>query len=435
MLSKEDNDLVTQTDAGTPCGELMRRYWHPVALAREIPPGSPPKPVRLLGEDLVLFRTKKGEPGLMDLHCPHRGTDLSYGRIEDDGLRCLYHGWKMGLDGRCLDQPGEPKGSNFKDKVRHAAYPCREAGGLIMTYMGKGPPPPLPNFPIFSAPPSHVWSSKLFHECNYLQGTEGEVDSQHLSYLHRMASPNKAQNEAMELTDFLVAVDEAPTIEFEPTSYGIRLFATRLMGDGNKYVRVTNFVMPYTGCFDGGPLIDPRKANKRDNLGYWMHWHVPIDDTHHWKYIVAHCYDQPIDPEFQARMIESETTPDFDHKRNKSNRYLQDRAEMDRLTFLGMGYNFEVHDRFATESQRPISHRWKEHLGASDRGVTAMRKLMLQAIRDNQEGKNPVMTDPGVDHLADLVVVSETVPECHDKAKIWRDFLAARRAKVPAGAK
>jgi hypothetical protein len=193
--------------------------------------------------------------------------------------------------------------------------------------------------------------------------------------------------------------------------------------------------MPYTGCFDGGPLIDPRKANKRDNLGYWMHWHVPIDDTHHWKYIVAHCYDQPIDAEFQARTIESETTPDFDHKRNKSNRYLQDRAEMDRLTFLGMGYNFEVHDRFATESQRPISHRWKEHLGASDRGVTAMRKLMLQAIRDNQEGRDPVMTAPGVDHLADLVVVSETVPESHDKANIWRDFLAQRRAKVPAGAK
>ena len=226
MLSKEDNDLITQTGPGTPCGELMRRYWHPVALAREIPLGGAPKPVRLLGEDLVLFRTKQGEPGLMDLHCPHRGTDLSYGRVEDDGLRCLYHGWKMGLDGRCLDQPGEPKGSNFKNKVRHVAYPCREAGGLIMTYMGPGEAPPLPKLPIFEAPASHVWSSKLFHECNYLQGTEGEVDSQHLSYLHRMASPDKAPDQVQQETDFLLAVDESPDIDFEQTQYGLRLFAT-----------------------------------------------------------------------------------------------------------------------------------------------------------------------------------------------------------------
>ena len=437
MLSKEDNDLITQTGPGTPCGELMRRYWHPVALAREIPLGGAPKPVRLLGEDLVLFRTKRGEPGLMDLHCPHRGTDLSYGRVEDDGLRCLYHGWKMGLDGHCLDQPGEPKGSNFKNKVRHVAYPCREAGGLIMTYMGPGEAPPLPKLPIFEAAASHVWSSKLFHECNYLQGTEGEVDSQHLSYLHRMASPDKAPDQVQQETDFLLAVDESPDIDFEPTQYGLRLFATRLLGDGRKYVRITNFIMPYTGAFDGAPLFDPRRVGKKDNLGYWMHWHVPIDDTHHWKYIVAHCHDTPLEPEFLHRIIETDVTPEFDHVRNKSNRYLQNREEMDRLTFLGMGYNFEVHDRFATESQHPISDRTREHLGAADRGVTAMRRLMLQAIKDVQAGRAPVMTtaDPAANSLEGMVVVSETVPVATDNRAIWRDFLAQRMGRNSVAAK
>jgi phthalate 4,5-dioxygenase len=435
MLSREDNELITRIGPGTPAGKLFRRYWHPVALSRELPPGAAPLPVRLLGENLVLFRAKNGAVGLMDLHCPHRGTDLSYGRIEDDGLRCLYHGWKMGLDGRCLDQPGEPKGSNFKDKVRHVAYPCREAGGLIMTYMGPGEPPPLPRFPIFEAPAGHVWVSKLFHHCNYLQGTEGETDSQHLSYLHRMVFPGQELDETS--SNFMFAADEAPEIEFEETTFGLRLFATRHIAGKRKYVRVTNFVMPYTGAFDGGPLHDPQIVEPKPNAGYWMHWHVPIDDERHWKYIVAHSYDAPIDPDFQSRMIEAEFTPEFASKRNAANRYQQDRAEMERRTFLGMGYNFEVHDLFATESQRPISDRTREHLGASDRGVTAMRKLILQAIRDHEADKPLALlaTEGGADPVADLVVVSETVPESVDKHEIWRAFRDRIRGRVQATAK
>jgi phenylpropionate dioxygenase-like ring-hydroxylating dioxygenase large terminal subunit len=435
MLSREDNELITRTGPDTPGGRLFRHYWHPVALSRELPLKAPPKPVRLLGEDLVLFRTKLGVAGLMDLHCPHRGTDLSYGRVEDDGLRCLYHGWKMGLDGRCLDQPGEPKGSNFKNKVRHVAYPCREAGGLIFAYMGEGEPPPLPKLPMFDAADGHVWSSKMFHECNYLQGVEGEVDSQHLSYLHRMITPGSAPDEYQKGTDWLLAADEAPDLEFEQTGYGMRLFATRRLGDGRKYVRVTNFIMPYTGAFDGGPLLDPRTTNMTENMGYWMHWHVPIDDTHHWKYIIAHCYDSKIDPEYQYRMIESEMTPEFTSTRNKANRYLQNRDEMERTTFLGMGFNFQNHDRFATESQRPISDRTKEHLGASDRNVTAMRRLILQAIKDADAGRAPLgSTRADADPLDGMVVVSKTVPLDHDNKRIWSDFLAERRA-APAAAK
>src|SRR5436190_24210701 len=146
MQVQELNALLTQTGPGTPCGELMRRYWQPVALAEELPPSGAPVPVRLLSEDLVLFRDEAGRTGLLGLHCPHRGADLSYGRLEDGGLRCLYHGWLFNRLGRCLEQPGEPAGSTFHTRIQHTAYPCLEAGGMILTYTGPGEPPPLPNY-------------------------------------------------------------------------------------------------------------------------------------------------------------------------------------------------------------------------------------------------------------------------------------------------
>ncbi len=146
MLSRHDNDLVTRVGPGTPAGEFMRRYWQPVALADELPSGGRPLAVRLLGEDLALFRDDRNRIGLLGIHCAHRGADLSYGRIENGGLRCLYHGWLYDTNGRCLEQPGEPEGSRFQDKIRQKSFPCREVGGLILTYMGLGQPPPIPPF-------------------------------------------------------------------------------------------------------------------------------------------------------------------------------------------------------------------------------------------------------------------------------------------------
>lgn len=135
-MSQTEYQLLTQTDAGTPCGELMRRYWQPAALSRDLPPGGAPLPVRLLGEDLVLFRDEEGRPGLLGLHCAHRGADLSYGRVEDGGLRCIYHGWLYDIKGHCLDQPGEPGGGEHRDSIQQTAYPCQESGGVIFAYIG-----------------------------------------------------------------------------------------------------------------------------------------------------------------------------------------------------------------------------------------------------------------------------------------------------------
>src|SRR5262250_3518433 len=183
MIASDENNLLTQIGPGTPCGGLLRRYWQPVALAEELPEGGAPLKVKILSEELVLFRDDQGRPGLLGLHCSHRGTDLSYGRIEDGGLRCLYHGWLYDVAGRCLEQPGEPGGGEHRDAIRHLAYPCQEAAGVIFTYMGPRKPPLFPNYDFIRASSDHVCVEKIFHECNYLQANEGNIDPVHLSFL------------------------------------------------------------------------------------------------------------------------------------------------------------------------------------------------------------------------------------------------------------
>src|SRR5437867_10018911 len=188
VQSNDDFDLLTLTGPGTPCGDLMRRYWQPAALSEELPVGGAPLPTRLLGEDLVLFRDDEGQPGLLGIHCAHRGADLSYGRLEVGGLRCIYHGWLYDREGHCLEQPGEPAGSTFHEKIRHPAYPCQEAAGIIFAYLGPGEPPLLPAYEFLQATLDRALPTKRLHECNYLQGNEGSIDPSHQSFLHRLSS-------------------------------------------------------------------------------------------------------------------------------------------------------------------------------------------------------------------------------------------------------
>src|SRR6266540_1394678 len=183
-MLQEENELLTRTGPGTPCGELMRRYWQPAALSEELPAGGASLPARLFSEDLVLFRDEAGRPGLLGLHCSHRGADLSYGRVEDGGLRCIYHGWLYDVHGRCLEQPGEPAGSTFHERIRHPAYPCIEKSDVIWAYLGPGDPPLMPNYHFLTVPDDNAFAIKLFHGCNYLQGNEGNIDLLHLSFLH-----------------------------------------------------------------------------------------------------------------------------------------------------------------------------------------------------------------------------------------------------------
>lgn len=408
MLTREQNDLLTLTGPGTPGGALMRAHWQPAGLSEEIPPGSPPKPLRLFAEDLAFFRDENGAPALVGQRCPHRGADLSYGRIEDGGLRCLYHGWVIAGNGRCIEQPGEPANSTFKDRVRHTAYPCREVNGIVWTFMGAGEPPPFPRFPFALAPPENVWATKLLNECNYLQGNEGNVDPQHLSFLHRFYDPREQFRDSR----VVMIHDPAPDLIVEETSFGIRAYGVRNASDEQVYVRISNFVMPNGSAFDGVPLEDPAVAKPVPNAGYQSHWHVPIDDTSHYKYVIVHRYSAPVDRAYLDRCIKGEVDERYSRPRRMANRYLQDREEMKTGTFAGFGPNFQDQDRFAIETQGPIFDRSTERLGATDAPVIAMRRQMLRAVADLQAGTLPrVMDTRENDPVADLIVRSIRLPK------------------------
>ena len=395
---------------------LLRHYWQPVGLSEEMPPNAAPKPMRVLGEDLVLFRDDEGKLGLLGLSCPHRRCDLSYGRIESGGLRCIYHGWLFHRDGRCLEQPGEGFDSTFKDKVRNMAYTCHEANGLIWAYMGEGVPPPIPQFPFMSAPAERVWVTKVWNECNYLQGNEGNVDPQHLSFLHRMFLPHELIGESR----IMYAIDVAPRLLVEETDFGVRTYAVRDTKENSSYVRISNVIMPNGSAFDGIPIHDPTLRQPTPNVGYQAHWHVPVDDTHHWKFVIVHCYDEPLDIAYIDRMIKDGLDENYHGKRNAANRYLQNRTEMNTFAYAGLGLNFQDHDRMAIESLGPILDRSQERLGNTDRAVIVLRQQMLQAIDDIQHGREPLMnTRDGSNPVADLVVCSAKIPKDRPISRFW----------------
>lgn len=396
-MSTHEVDVLTQTDSGTPCGELMRRYWQPAALTEELPPGGAPVSVRLLGEDLVAFRDDQGRPGLLGLHCSHRGADLSYGRVEDGGLRCIYHGWLYDIHGKCLDQPGEPGGGEHRGSIRHPAYPCVEKAGVVFAYLGPGQPPLLPNYEFLSVPPDHVYSTKLFNDSNYLQGNEGNIDPVHLSFLHRKIN-------AGDLTER----DLAPKIEVEITDFGVRIYTLRKAEADKSYLRVSNFIYPNLSSFPGGV----------GRNGYSVNWHVAIDDTHHWKYTFTFDRDKPLDKEV-TRRGRSDMTPDYKPLRNKSNRYLQDRESMTDKSYTGIGFVFQAHDLCVVEGAGAIEDRTKEHLTSSDMAIVAARKLLLKAIQDVKEGRDAphVVRDSKKNKFSHIITRGDVIPNSTDFKK------------------
>lgn len=408
MLTKGENELLTRVGPGAPMGELLRRYWQPIALSQESPPGGRPIPLKILGEDLVLFRAEQGRPGLLGLHCSHRGADLSYGRVEDGGLRCIYHGWLYDIHGRCLDQPGELGGGEHKESIRHSAYPCKEKAGLIFVYMGPGEPPLLPAYEALDAPESHRFIRKFFQECNYLQGNEGNIDPVHLSFLHRQFQVDYDRRRGLGVkgsevsADALYTRDLSPRMEVELADFGARIFTIRKIGADKSYLRVSNFIIPNLCAVPGETGGD----------GYNINWHVPIDDTHHWKYMFTFSRKGPLDKKTMRERNNAEITPDYRLIRNLGNRYLQDREEMKSRTFNGMGGFFPVHDAFATESQGLIQDRTQEHLASTDMPIVAARKLLLKAIQDLQAGKGAphVVRDAERNRFPHLQVISQVLP-------------------------
>ncbi len=419
MLSPEENKLLTQTNSGTPMGALMRRYWIPALLSEEIPtPDGPPVRVRMLGEELVAFRDSSGRIGLLAERCAHRGTSLFYGRNEECGLRCIYHGWKYDVEGNVLETPAEPGDSDFRKKLHHTAYPTHEAGGVIYAYLGPRDKMPLfPNYEWTQVPLKQTYVTKCLMECNYLQGLEGECDSSHLSFLHRAVDNSRNQP--------LYKTDTAPFYETEETDFGLRLIATRKAADNQNYVRFSAFVMPVYGCVPAG-----RPTNELD--GYEIHTYVPADETHTWRYDIGFRRARGVSEDEVHRR--KQIGPDYLRIRNARNNYLQDRQMQKTVNFTGIE-DFLNHDACATESMGPIFDRSKEHLGVSDKAVIAVRKFLLTSVKELQAGKEPphLVRDaqrnwfPHIDCFACLLPGS---------APWWRhfDYLTSSAAKEnPAG--
>ena len=390
MLTQEENLLVTQTGPKTPAGEVLRRYWQPAALVDELPPERPVKAVTLLGENLVLYRNEQGRYGLLGRHCSHRGADLSYGRLEDSGLRCLYHGWLYNAEGRCLEQPAEPENSQFCDKIRHTAYPCKVRNGIIFAYMGPGKPPDFPAYDCFVAPDAFTFAFKGFIDCNWLQALEGGIDPSHVSFLHRFfVDEDPATGYGQQFRDSTASADipvtkilrdiPRPQLEVEPTPYGLRLFALRRMDQDRMHMRVTNLTFP-------NAIVVPMSKDM-----VITQWHVPIDDQRSWWYAIFYDFCQPVDKSaMREQRLDLYTLPDYIPHRNRSNRYGFDDREQRELTYTGMGMDINVHDTWAVESAGALQDRTVEHLGAADKGITAYRRVLLRTIRGlQQHGVSP----------------------------------------------
>src|SRR5262245_48199572 len=396
MLSAEQNDYITRIGPGTPAGTLMRRYWQPAALVDELAGNRPVKPVRLLGENLVLFRDEAGRHGLIERACPHRGTDLAYGRLENGGLRCAFHGWLFDVSGRCLETPAEPDDSNLCANIRQKAYPVVEKSGILFAYLGPGAPPAFPHFDCFLAPSTHTFAFKGMIDCNWLQSLEVGIDPAHTSFLHRFfQDEDPAQGYGKMFRDQSLGTDmpmtqimrefPRPRIEVEPTAFGFRIVTLRQISDAHSHIRVTNLVFPNAFMI---PMSREMTISQ---------WHVPIDDTKHYWYAIFTSFGQPVNKgEMRRQRLELYELPDYVPRKNKSNDYGFDPHEQEHDTFTGMGADINVHDQWACESMGVIQDRTREHLGQSDKAITAYRRLLRQAIDAARSGGTPLMVlDPG----------------------------------------
>ena len=397
MLTPEDNEVLTRVGPGTLMGDLLRRYWQPALLSSEVPePDSPPVRVRLLGEDLIAFRDTNGEVGLVANACPHRGASLFFGRNEEAGLRCVYHGWKFDTTGACVDMPSEPAESNFKTKVRVRAYPTREAGGIVWTYMG--PAEKMTAFrPIVSESlPREQWKAmKVKGLCNWVQGLEGNVDAAHTSWLHRRLEfatyqpdeTDKPGYPSLNMTFLIWAFDGAPVLETHDTWYGFRYAGLRNTPRGHTHARVTDFIMPSLSYIPVAPV------GGNDCIVM-----VPIDDETHWRY---HVSTKPA-----VRMTDGtlQVIPGnrpggiMDRTWMPENDYNIDRADQKVNNYTGISGGAIPQDQAVTESMGTIYNRTAEHLGTSDRAILRMRRMLIDAARNLAGGIEPPAVDASLDY-------------------------------------
>jgi len=427
MISQELNDTITRTGAGTDAGEVLRRYWQPAALLDELATNRPVVPVTLLGEKLVLFRDNDGSLGLIDRHCPHRGADLCHGRLEDNGLRCPFHGWHFDRTGQCVEQPGEPDGSRMHESIRSTSYTVVEKNGIIFAYMGPGDPPAFPNFDCFRAPDTHVFAFKGLWECNWLQAMEVGIDPAHASFLHRFLKDedpadsygkqfrDKAADTNIPMTRLLREYTN-PEITVEETDYGLRLIALRHLEDGKTHIRITNQIFPEAISI---PMSREMIITQ---------WHVPIDDEHCYWYSMFTSFTDPVDKELmRAQRLKEHRLPDYAPLKNKRNNYGFNAEEQQTETYTGMGMDINVHDQWAVESPGQVFDRTREHLGKTDVAIIKYRRMLRSAIAALKDGKEDALPmRGGIDPVTVYGPISNDTIGQKDK---WREVSAKSDAE------
>src|SRR6266404_1471672 len=388
MLTKSDNELLCRVEAGHPMGQVLRRFWVPGCLLEEIPPaGQGPVRVPILGERLIAWRNAEGKVAVMAEVCPHRGASLMLARDEGDGLRCIYHGWKVDVSGHVIEMPGEPKNSRMCGRVNTKSYPCREAGGLLWVYLGSGDPPPLPRFSWMDLPPGHSVVRKTVYNVNFIQSLEGSLDSAHSDFLHSAetsASGNYTQDEVhSDGRRSRPSTDTSPDIDVRDTEFGFVYGAIRkAVADPEKlkYVRATAYALPFYS------LIPP----------VYMQASVPLDTYNTAMYLVWYDGDKPLSPgevkaheTFLGLRMGTDLLPNFRRGGTVQNRWLQDRDAIAKGTSYTGLYGTTMHDIAVQESMGPIQDRTIEHLGLTDKAIVRMRKILLGLVKQTKEGEEP----------------------------------------------
>jgi len=390
MISREQNELMTRVGPGTPAGRLLRRYWQPVALVDELQGPRPVKAVKILGEDLVLFK-RQNLYGLIERHCAHRGADLAYGRLEEGGLRCSFHGWLYDVTGRCLETPAEPDGSRLCEHVRQRAYPVVEKSGILFAYLGEGQAPAFPHFDCFVAPQEYTFAFKGYWDCNWLQALEVGIDPAHASWLHKyFEDEDPAANYGRQFRGTpsdsglpiskVLREHDRPEIRVERTGYGMRLQTLRRISDAQTHIRVTNILFPQA-------FVIPMNAEMTITQ-----FHVPVDDTGCYWYSIFTSFGVPVDKDtMRSQRLKTYPAPDYRPIHGRANGWGFDAEEQRSKTYTGMGFDINIHDQFACESQGRIQDRTRENLGTTDKGIVLYRRILLDSIKKNESGEKPLM--------------------------------------------
>lgn len=420
MLTKEVNDLLTQTMPGTPMGSMFRKYWIPALLAREVPEDdSPPVRVKLLGERLVAFRDSQGRYGLIDEFCAHRGVSLWFGRNEEGGLRCPYHGWKYDHTGQCIEVPSEPAESGFCQKIKLTGYPLVKIGDILWTHMGdKADRPPLPAWEFCTVPDEQTYTSKRWQECNWLQAMEGGIDSSHVSFLHSGSLKTDPLFRGAKGNQYN-QTDRKPVFEVVDAPGGLFIGARRNAEDGKFYWRITPWVMP------SFTMVPPRGDHP-------MHGHfwIPIDDENCWAWSFDYHPTRALTAEERQSMIDgygvhNQYVPGtFRPRQNKDNDYLMDRdAQRRGETYSGV-WGIAMQDASLQESMGPIVDRTRENLVSTDNGIIMARNRLRRAVQAMMKsGAVPPGLDPAHQKVRSVAAV---LPADAPFAEACREDLTVR---------